>query len=329
MNSSDRNLMCETIGQIESVHDFFACYRYFIRKEPTIFTLKITLALATVIINTCVFTLITRSKNTKSVFDLIFCAHTIPDFFIGLTQVTSYSTYTTFKYWPLGKIACLVYCSLDYALPHISILHTLYLAYARLRSLLSPLSYQNEILIKHVNKVVLCIWFLSVLLWIVPINTIMSKTFENNGICNFTYEWQFVLLFGLIVNIIPICLIALFTFIILIIICKNMKRKRKLKKKQTKKTEHPCKSAGLSAKTITSKTSSTLMAPSNMNATVKLLIMLFTFLLNWIPFCILWIIDSSCACVNPTLYTVAFWLTYFQSLMNPTWILILNYRKYK
>jgi hypothetical protein len=301
------------------------------------------LALAIVVTNVCTCYVITCSKRSKSVFDLIWRAHTIPDGLIGLLQVTSYCTYTTFNYWPLGKTACLVYCSLDYALPHISILHTFYLAYVRVRSLLAPLSYNNELLIKHTNRVIGAIWFISCTLWIVPINVIMLQTFENNGICNFTYDWKFILLFGIVVNLVPILMIAIFTLVILVIIWENMKLKRKLKSvciETNSKKDHADEVSNLMPTSNIAKSNSSNMAISkhennvicnlgNLSVSGKLLIILFTFLFDWLPFCVLWIIDSSCACINSTLYTIGFWLTYFQSLMNPTWILVLNFKKYE
>ena len=70
----------------------------------------------------------------------------------------------------------------------------------------------------------------------------------------------------------------------------------------------------------------------NMNAYVKLTIIIFTFCILWLPFCILWPVYSVCqTCISNFIYQLVYWMGYAQSLINPILLIILNpnYNKLK
>ncbi len=69
--------------------------------------------------------------------------------------------------------------------------------------------------------------------------------------------------------------------------------------------------------------------------TYKLGLILFTFILSWSPFCILWPLNSLCStltsnyeCIPQNLYIFSFWLAYLNSLFTP-FILLYNNTKYR
>ena len=64
---------------------------------------------------------------------------------------------------------------------------------------------------------------------------------------------------------------------------------------------------------------------SKINVNTKLYIILTTFCLLWLPFCILWPIASICFdCVPTFFYQTSYWMGYAQSLINPIILLILT-----
>jgi hypothetical protein len=64
---------------------------------------------------------------------------------------------------------------------------------------------------------------------------------------------------------------------------------------------------------------------SKINVNTKLYIILTTFCLLWLPFCILWPIASICFdCVPTFIYQTSYWMGYAQSLINPIILLILT-----
>ena len=63
--------------------------------------------------------------------------------------------------------------------------------------------------------------------------------------------------------------------------------------------------------------------------TYKLGFIMFTFLISWLPFSILWPLNSLCsACINRRIYIVSFYLAYANSIFTPL-ILLYNNVKYR
>lgn len=69
-----------------------------------------------------------------------------------------------------------------------------------------------------------------------------------------------------------------------------------------------------------------------LNAYAKLYVIIATFCILWLPFCVLWPINAVCdTCISPFVYQLSYWMGYAQSLINPILLLILNpnYNKLK
>lgn len=65
------------------------------------------------------------------------------------------------------------------------------------------------------------------------------------------------------------------------------------------------------------------------NVTYKLGLIMITFIVSWLPFCILWPLVSVCSkCVSEPLYLFSFWLAYLNSVFTPI-ILLYNNVKYR
>lgn len=149
---------CMTLESVESLGQFVRCFRYFVSKSLLVSGLVLSFAVATVILNIAVILFIHRLKSHKTVFDRIFIGHCVVDALVGLLVIPNYCVYIVFGYWPLGKLLCHFYVSLDYTICHVGILHMVYVAYARLRSLQAPKKYHNEWIISHAEITMFVLW---------------------------------------------------------------------------------------------------------------------------------------------------------------------------
>jgi hypothetical protein len=149
---------CANIDSFESLQQFLKCFKHFISKSILISCLVLAFSFSTVILNLAVILFINRIKNHKTVFDKIFIGHCVVDGLVGLLVIPNYCIYFVFGYWPLGKLLCHFYVSLDYTICHVGILHMVFVAYARLRSLQSPKKYHKELIISHAKSTMLVLW---------------------------------------------------------------------------------------------------------------------------------------------------------------------------
>lgn len=151
---------CRNSLSMNSVAQFLECFRFFLSQSVTISCLVLLFAILTAILNVVVILFISRLKhNQRTVFDKIFIGHAIVDGLVGLLVIPNYCIYSVFGYWPLGKLFCHFYVSLDYTICHVGILHMVYIAYARLRSLIRPKQYKTEFFIHHAKLTMFLLWY--------------------------------------------------------------------------------------------------------------------------------------------------------------------------
>ncbi len=153
-------------------------------------------SMSTAALNLTVILLINRHRKNKTVFDKIFIGHAFVDFLVGIFVIPLFCIYTLFGYWPLGKILCHFYISLDYTICHVGILHMMFLSYARLRSVISPKNFEYEFLISNAKMTIFGLWIVSAILWIPSVNLITSLNYQSRE-CMFTFDPIFIILQGL------------------------------------------------------------------------------------------------------------------------------------
>jgi hypothetical protein len=156
--TSDEYYECVNSESMQSPRQFARCLKYFLSKSVLVSCLVLSFAVLTVILNIAVIVSISRLKHHKTVFDKIFMGHSVVDALVGLLVIPNYAVYSVFGYWPLGKVFCHFYVSLDYTICHVGILHMVFIAYARLRSLMKPKQYQSEFLIANAKTTMFILW---------------------------------------------------------------------------------------------------------------------------------------------------------------------------
>ena len=160
-------VVCDPFANNESsTYDVLRCYGYFAKQSLTATILEILLGLGTVAANVFTFFLILTRNRKKFVFDKILMAHTIVDLVVGGIDLPVYHIYTIFGYWPFSETLCILWSSLDSSLNTITILHMLYMSYARIQSIINPKQYHYRLMIRKSPLVCAAIWLIGFSIWV-------------------------------------------------------------------------------------------------------------------------------------------------------------------
>ena len=228
---------CHTAHSV-NFWQFIRCFKYFLSKSILVGSLVILFSISTAILNVVIIIFINKLKRNKTVFDKIFIGHAFVDFLVGVLVIPNYCIYTMFGYWPLGKNLCHFYVSIDYTLCHVSILHMVFIAYARLRSLMSPKQYQNEFLISNAKLSMAGLWFISAMLWLPAVNLIINLSFRDRD-CYFTFHPVYIVIQDIVAYLIPMFIILGITAYILQTLHQANKKRKNMRKKNIKIKSNP------------------------------------------------------------------------------------------
>jgi hypothetical protein len=298
------------------------CYPYFVSKSILLAILEVCLCITTVIFNIIVFKMIYNKKEKKVVFDIILMSHAVVDGVVGGIDLPFYHTYTILGKWPFGEVPCILWNSLDSSINAISILHMLYMSWVRLMSVIQPKTYLQQKIIKHPFIASLLCWLIGFFIWI-PVNIGYITSNYTEGQCNIPYQpvyIQFIITF--LTWFLPlIIIVCMLLYLMRALKIKNSKKKMILKSNVSNAVTgftNITKIATQSAKNNKSNTKKKLKAET------KLSIILIVYLVQWVPSCLIGMIDSMCKCVPVGITTLTYWLTFTVSLTDPILILGLN-----
>lgn len=305
------------------------CYLFFAYNSliPAIF--EILLGVLAFLANVTVLCQMYRSSRGICVFDKILMAHVLLDLKICSLNLAFYHIYTIFNYWPFSKELCIFWSSMDTSANTISIFLMLFITWTRIKSVLDPTSYLDHVLIRNPFKCVISIWFGSYLIWI-PINYVFISNKYEVGMCEINYEpkcIQFIL--TLFTWFVPLCLIVFLIGFIMIELGKQEKKLSKYKTPSvtivTTSLNHSSNNNNINNKKKKNKEKINKFKLKNLKADQKLTIIIVIFLVEWMPSCILWMVDSLGTHLIPDLaLSITYWLTFFGSLTDPLLILVLN-----
>ena len=288
------------------------CYPYYAFQTRLLTILEIGLGIATVFFNLLVFKMIYDKKEKKKVFDQILMAHAIVDGVVGGIDLPIYHIYTTLDKWPFGETFCIMWNSLDSSLNTITILHMLYMSWVRLMSVIEPQTYLQQKIIKHPFLVSLLCWLTGFLIWI-PINIVYITSNYTEGQCTIPYQ--------------PVYIQFIITFLtwflpLIIIVCMLLYLMRALTIKNSKKKLILQSNVSIFSKK--SAKNNKLKPNVKLKAETKLSIILIVYLVQWVPSCLIWMIQSLCNCVPIGISKITYWLTFTVALTDSILILGLN-----
>ena len=304
------------------LNDFVQCALYYLAKALPRTIFFVFVVFTTVVANIFCIILLIQKIKVKSVFDKIIIAHAYGDLLTNTVALPSYLFFSTFGYWPFGEFMCYYWVVVDNGTCTCTILHFIYMSYARLRCIFAPKSYDNEIFIKYTYMTVGIIWIFSITFWIAVSVPMISKQYIV-GNCFLPYDPPII---AMLIMILGVILPLYFCIGVTIYMSVNISKTKKFKKKGDK--------AVANAKVEPKKKLSELLLLKIVNlkklvfenAQVKLSIITTIFVSLYLPFPTSWVINSIYPCV-PDAWLDAFYLmSYCNSMVNPIVLLILNFK---
>ena len=161
---------------------FIQCAFYYLNKALPRTMFFVLVIFVTIVANLVCIVLLTKKIKVKSVFDKIIIAHAFVDLVTNTIALPSYLFFSTFGYWPFGEFMCYYWVVLDNGTCTCTILHFIFMSYARLRCIFAPRTYDNEILIKYTYITVAFLWLFSGGFWIaVSVTMIQTKKFNKKN----------------------------------------------------------------------------------------------------------------------------------------------------
>lgn len=245
----------------------------------------------------------------------------------------------------MGKIYGTMWASFDSGIDTITCVHMLYISFVIFRSLKAPFSYRRELLIKHSHLVMAFIWVFGLSIW--TIVTVSFGLLDSTNRVNYTPIY-FQAILNFILWFIPLALIIVIAFNIIYILKQRSRIKSELQFTKVEKSTTVYinniatikkinyflveKRASLSPSVFNQKNAK--LKPNNvqraanrrlMNAHIKYVIIIGTFLAQWLPSCILAIVVPICNdCISNEVVSAFYWLTYTVCCTDAIMVLLLN-----
>jgi dopamine receptor D1 len=299
------------------------CYPYFAFQSILLTILEIGLGVSTIIFNMIVFKMISNKKDKKVVFDQILISHAIVDGVVGGIDLPFYHIYTILGKWPFGETFCIIWNSFDSSLNTITILHMLYMSWVRVMSIIQPKTYLQNKIIKHPFIVSLLCWLTGFLIWI-PVNTCYITSNYPDGQCYILYKpvyIQFIITF--LTWFLPlIIIVCMLLYLMRALKIKNSKKKIILKSNVSNAVTGFTNITKIATQSVKNNKSNT--KKKQLIAETKLSIILIVYLVQWVPSCLIWMIDSLCNCVPIGISKITYWLTFTVALTDSILLLALN-----
>lgn len=278
---------CSEPKSFRSINELFSCYSVLSKNKTVIITLQLLLIVCTVLANLAVFLLKCKNKRSKNVFNLILIGHSIVDGVTGLVDEPLFQIYSLFEYWPMGETLCYFWNLYDSSINTVTNLHMLYMGWVRMRFIMAPNTFSGEVLIRNPIRVMLLIWIGSFLFWI-PINlAIIGNLSINEYICEPYIRPRFI--------IVNFQFISWF-FPILLIITLNVMTLLKIRDRHRK----------VSKMTVNNKKKKFQL---KLSMQLKLSIFTTIYLIQWMPSCIIALIEPWCLCISSSQILDIYWLT--------------------
>ena len=313
---------------INSVYSsqFTACLRSFLSESIALTVINALMILITVIANTIVIYLLVNRSCTRLIFDRILISHAVVNLLTNLLDLPFYHMQLIFNYFPFDKYTCFVHLIIDHSTSTIEISHFIYMSYARLRCILAPRSYQNEMLIKYPKLIIALIWSGVTIFW-TPIVYFFSFSIYIEGDCAVTYGNKYMGITTVLIGyILPLCFtIGTSNFVLI-----SISRSKNFIYKPTKSLNTIRDDTKNSTSTRVSLNASFYLSHIKKivlnNPQVKLSIITIVFNVCYFPYSTMLVVDAVCSCAGYYVYVITEMFCFSASMWNPILILILNFK---
>ena len=315
---------CLTIKEVGSFVEFFKCIDYLAQFQSLFTTIySICLISGSFILNlTLIFLLSIKTEIT--VFDKILQLHAVIDFLLCFIDYPFMVSATYFGYWPFSEGLCMFWVIADNSLSILEIYSFLIMSWVRIRCIIAPRSYLNDILVKHTYKCTVCIWIVIFIIW-TSVSIPMMQTNFTQSYCYINFELESISISVILIGyMLPLCLIVIATVFINVMI---YKKKAAIRQKYSNESSF-------------SKPISVTGAPKpkerswkeffRISPQLKLTIIITIFLFQYIPYYTDWFISVLCPdCVPLSVSNFFFYFSYSPSIINPLVVFILNRSLFK
>jgi hypothetical protein len=308
----------------KSLSEYLDCYSMLTAKDRTNQIFQICLIVFIIITNIFVICIICLKSLKFNVFDEILVNHCIIQGVTGLIDVPFFHIKNVFKYFPCGQTIATMWAIYDNNINTITNLNMLYLSWVRLRSIVAPQSFKNEILIRKPIIVLMSIWIFGLTAWsiiIIPVGVIENTL--NVDISN-----KILVALNLIFWILPLLTLLLMSFIIIKkLYWTSANRKRLLMEKSIQSATtmtSAITTVGPTKTTKTKKATRTLLKEKILTPHGRFLILFLIYFTQWIIPAIVVLTDLACDCIPQEKILGIYWLTYSVCLTDPCLIFLLN-----
>ena len=311
-------ILCSVQTENDQMNSISSCYLFFVKLNILTTFLEISLCIGTVIVNSKLIWIV-LNKNDKTVFDKIYFCHAIVDLIFGGLDLPFYHIYNSFNFWPFSKIVCILWNTLDNAIITISILHMMFLSWARIESIRDPKEYLNKNIVKHPYISSITIWVMGLAMWF-PVNYFYISNNFQYGQCFINYNPLFTnFVFTLFTFFLPLIIIVIMT----IHVMRFLRVRQKNKKKIPQITKNNI-SLIKNSSSANAQTRGTKIKRLKLNVQVKMSIIIIVYQIQWIPSSIVWMTDALCKCVPNNISTFIHWLKFTVPFTDPILIIIFN-----
>ena len=294
------------------------------------------MVILTVVANILVMIVIRRDKKLQNSSNWYIFSLAMADAIVGLAVMMPFSVYNIYQYWPWDVVPCTIWTCFDFACCTVSMLHLCLIALDRLQCITQPHTYIGEEAKKRTLAGIVLAWTVGSLIWIPVIVLFRHKdvTFNRNG-CKFLPPKEYILVLSIIVYFGPIfAMLLLYVELLKALNDKEERLKQHMKRKQcngeagetnkgftgeeVKDGESDKNELNKCSKDKAKSKLEQKMSRQNHRSVKVIGVVIFTFLLCWLPFCLFWPIAAFCeTCIGAGWYAASYWMAYLNSMVNP------------
>jgi hypothetical protein len=264
--------------------------------------------------------LITREH--VNVFDKILIGHASVDWCTAVFNISWKHFVDVFGYWPFSYSFGIFWAIYDLSQHSVTALHMLYMSWIRLRSIQNPNNYKTEFIAKYPIIIMISFWLGSIIIWscvvihygIVEYGTDVNLS-ESDTIVNALLRFFFWALFLLITLILSIRIIMYLKV--------REKKRREITMRIDNQTRVLNTTKNSTAHTVATKENKKNKNKTKLTSQTRFIIIITTFLAQWIPCCILSFITPLLNDYFSTLLNnIINWITNVVCLTDPIVILL-------
>lgn len=294
-----------------SIYNLFECY-FLITQQNILITIFFAIFIVvSLILNIVVLSMIFRKKGHINEFDRILIACLIAHLISSGVDLPIYQVYFVFNYWPLDKVMCLFWSTLDSSINSVIIFNMLYLSWVRLVSFKKPKKYLELFYVRKPLTCIFAIWMIIISFYVCINYFFIVDSFKKSS-CSIVYKpFYLEFIFNFVLIFLPLFLIILIVLYTIKVI--RLKGAFQLHEKfSSDQTQHS--------------SSSNKPNKRSLKARGKLSIMVVFFIMEWLPPLVIILTNTFCGCIPFRWEKKIYFLTFSGALIDPILIMILNSR---